>query len=82
MDDSLVAYIEDINLFFLSLIIARNTLKNCMIDLGASITIMPFKVIEALGLKVDTKQGRCRGMDAREVPIIGTINALTFKLVA
>ena len=51
-----------------------------MIDLGASNTIMPFKVMEGLGLKVDTKQGRCRGMDAREVPVIGTINSLPFKL--
>ena len=53
-----------------------------MIDLGASNTIMPFKVMEALGLKVDTKKGRCRGMDAREVPVIGTINAFSFKLAA
>ena len=51
-----------------------------MIDSGASNTIMPFKVMEALGLKVDTKHGRCRGMDAREVLVIGTINALPFRL--
>ena len=31
---------------------------------------------------MDTKQGRCRGMDAREVLVIGTINELTFKLTA
>ena len=53
-----------------------------MIDSRASNTIMPFKVMEALGLEVDTKQGRCRDMDARGVPIIGTINALPFKLAA
>lgn len=51
-----------------------------MIDSGASNTIMPFKVMESLGLEVDTKQGRCRAMDAREVSIIGAINALPFKL--
>ena len=51
-----------------------------MIDSGASNTIMSFKVMEAFGLEVDTKQGRCREMDAREVPIIGTINALPFRL--
>ena len=51
-----------------------------MIDSGASNTIMPFKVMEALGLKVDIDQGRCRGMDAREVLVIGTINDLPFKL--
>ena len=43
---------------------------------------MPFKVMEALGLKVDTKKGRCRGMDSREVPVIGTITTLPFKLAA
>ena len=38
---------------------------------------MPFKVMESIGLKVDTKKGRCR-----EVLVIGTINSLPFKLVA
>ena len=80
LDDSLVAYIEDIDPFFLNLIIKGKTLKNCMIDSRASNTIMPFKVMEALGLKVDTKKGRCRGMDAREVPVIGTINTFPFRL--
>ena len=55
LDDSSIAYIEDIDAFFLSLIIKGKTLKNCMIDARASNTIMPFKVMEALGLKVDTK---------------------------
>lgn len=80
LGDSLVSHIEDIDPLFLSLIINQKTLKNCMIDSGVSNTIMPFKVMEALALKVDTKQGRCRGMDAREVPVIGTITALPFKL--
>lgn len=43
---------------------------------------MPFKVMKYLGLKVDTKQGRCRGMDAREFLVIGAINPLPFKMVA
>ena len=80
LDDSLVAYIEDIDPFFLSLIIKGKTLKNFMIDLGASNTIMPLKVMDALGLKVDTQQGRCQGIDAREVLVIWTINALPFRL--
>ena len=49
-----------------------------MIDLGASNTIMTFKVMEALGLKVDTKKCISRGMDAREFLVIGTINSLPF----
>ena len=82
LDDSSIAYLEDIDPFFLSLIIKGKTLKNYMIDLEPSNTIMPFKVMEALGLKVDTKKGRCKGMYAREVLVIGTINALPFKLAA
>ena len=43
---------------------------------------MPFKVMEALGLEVDTKQGRCCAMDSREVSVMETINALPYKLAA
>lgn len=82
LDNSSVAYLQDIDPFFLSLIIKGRTLKNCMIDSGASNNIMPLKVMEALGLGVDTRQGRCRAMDAKEIPIVGTINALPFRLAA
>ena len=51
-----------------------------MIDSRSYNTIVPFKVMEDLGLKVDTKKGICRDMDAREFLVIGTINALPFKL--
>ena len=60
LDNLSVAYLQDIDSFFLSLIIKGRTLKNCMIDSGASNNIMPFKVMEALGLGVDIRQGRCR----------------------
>ena len=43
---------------------------------------MPAKIMEKLGLKVDTPHGKCCGMDAREVPVVGTIKALPFRLVA
>lgn len=82
LDNSSVAYIENIDPFFLSLIINGKILKNCMIDLGASNIFMPFRIMEALGLKVDTKNGRCREMDAKEVSIIGTINSFSFKLAS
>ena len=49
-----------------------------MIDFGASNTIMPAKVMEKLGLKVDTPHGKCWGMDAREVLVVGTIKTLPF----
>lgn len=55
LENSSISYLQDIDPFSLSLIINGRTLKNCMIDSGASNTIMPFKFMEALGLEVDTK---------------------------
>ena len=51
----MTSVVEDIDPFLLSLVVNGKTLKNCMIDLGASNTVMPMKVMESLGLKVDTK---------------------------
>lgn len=81
LDNYFVAYIENIYPFFLSLIINGKTLKNCMIKSGASNIVMPFKIMEYLGLKVDTKKSRCRAIDAREVLVIGTINVFPFRQV-
>lgn len=64
LDNSSTTYIENIDPFFLSLIINGKTLKNFMIDSGALDTVMPFKIMESLSLKVDTNQGKCRAMDA------------------
>ena len=76
LDNTMTSFVEVIDPFLLSFIVNGNTLKNFMIDLGASNTVMPVKIMESLGLKVDTKQGRCCTMDLREVLVIGTINAL------
>ena len=81
LDNAMTAVVEDIDPFMLSLIVNGKILKNCMIDSGASNTVMPFRVMESLGLRVDTKQGKCCAMDSREVLVIGTINALPYKLV-
>lgn len=51
-----------------------------MIYSATSNIVMSVKIMEALGLQVDTKQGRWCALDAREVPIIGTINALPYRL--
>lgn len=66
--------------FFLSLIVNGKLLRNCMIDSGASNTIMPIEIMRSLGLKVDSPHGRCQAMYSREVPIIGTIKALPYRL--
>ena len=51
-----------------------------MIDSRASNTVMPLEIMKGLDLKVDTTQGWCFAMDKREVIVIGTINALQYKL--
>ena len=66
--------------FFLSILVNGKTLKNYMIDSGASNIVMPYEIMKGLGLKVDTTQGRCSAMDKREVTVIGTINTLPYKL--
>lgn len=78
--NSVNASLENIDQFFLSIIVNRMIVKTYMNDLGASNTIMPFKIMERLGLKVDTIQGRYCAMDQREVLVIGTTNALPYKL--
>lgn len=55
LDNSFVIYLQDIDPFFLSLAINGQTIKCWKIDLGESNTIMSFKVMDALGLEVNTK---------------------------
>ena len=55
LDSAMTSYVEDVDPFFLSLIINGKNLKNYMIDSGASNTMMFAKIMESLGLKVDTK---------------------------
>lgn len=82
LDSSVNASLENIDPFFLSVLVNGMKLRNCMIDSGASNTVMSLKIMESLGLKVDTVQGRCCAMDQREVPVIGTINAMPYRLAA
>ena len=55
LDSAMTSIVEDIDPFMLNLIVIGKTLKNYMINSGASNTIMPFKVMESLDLEVDTK---------------------------
>ena len=80
LDNTMTSFVRDIDPFLLSLIVNGKNMKNCMIDSGASNTVMPMKIMEYLGLKVHNKQGRCCVMDSREVLVIGTINSLPYKL--
>ena len=63
LDESINQCEQDIDPFFLSVIIKGHVLKNCMIDVGASNIVMPYDIMEGLGLKVDTTQGRFGAKD-------------------
>ena len=80
LDNSANQCLGSVEPFFLSILVNGRTIRNFMIDSGASNTIMPFEIMKGLGLKVDTTQGRCCAMDKREVVVIGTINDLPYKL--
>lgn len=80
LGNSIHMFLENITPFFLSVDINGNTLRNYMIDSQASNNVMPIKIMEAMGLTLDTAQGKFYAMDSREVPVVGTIRALPYKL--
>ena len=82
LDISINECLGSVEPFFMSILVNGKTLKNCMIDSGASNIVMSFGIMKELGLKVDTTQGRCCAMDKREVIVIGTIYALPYRLIA
>ena len=82
LDNSINEYLGSVKPFLLSILVNGKSIKNCMIDSRASNPIMPFEVIKQLGWNIGTTQGRCFAMDKREVIVIGTINALPYRLIA
>lgn len=48
LDDSVNQCLGSVDHFFLTIIINRKTLKNYMVDSGASNTVMPFEVMKEL----------------------------------
>ncbi len=54
LDNSINQCLGSVEPFFLSILVNGKTLRNCMIDFGASNIVMPFEIMKGLGLKVDT----------------------------
>ena len=65
--------------FYLTLLINNKLIKNCMIDSGAAVNIMSADVMKEIGLKVDTPFGKCYAMDNRSVPVVGIIKNVEFR---
>lgn len=70
---------SQVDLFYLTLLINKKLIKNCMIDSGATLNIMFADVMKELGLKLDTPYGKCYAMDNRSVPIVGIIKNVEFR---
>jgi len=68
--------------FYVSLVINGKVIRNCMLDSGASTNIMPLAIMQQAGLKIDKACGKCYAMDAREVPVIGIMKDVDFRLAA
>ena len=57
LDSTMTSYVEDIDPYFLSLVVNGKTLKNCMIDSRVSNTVMHYKIMESLGWKQIQNRG-------------------------
>lgn len=71
-----------VNPFFTTLFISNKFVRNWMIDLGASINIIPVGVMKRLGMWVDTTGGKFYAMDSRHVPVVGIMKDVEVKLAA
>ena len=68
--------------FYLSVIIGDKIVHNCMIDSGASSTIMPRCVANQLGLKYEPLIKHVLQLDGTSVTIVGVIKGLKMALHA
>ena len=68
--------------FYVSLEINHLILHNCMLDSGAEVNVMPYKVMNQLELTTTRQFGNVCGMDSRPVESKGVIENLKMKLAA
>jgi hypothetical protein len=68
--------------FFTMMLINNKLVRNCMIDSGVAINIIPMGVMKQLGMWVDTNGGKCYAIDSRPVLVVGIMKDLELKLVA
>ncbi|GLJ35085.1 hypothetical protein SUGI_0706010 [Cryptomeria japonica] len=67
---------------YLTLMINNKMIKNCMIDSGAAINVMPVGVMKELGMAVDPNFKKCYSMDTRSIPVVSVMKDVEFKLAA
>jgi hypothetical protein len=59
--------------FFMTLIMNKKILNNCILDTGAGANIMSFKVMQQLGLKVTRPYRNVCGFESKAIPTHGVI---------
>lgn len=78
MGTSITKNLTQVDPFYLTLLINNKMVKNCMIDLGATMNIMPEDVMKELGKHIDTPYGKCYAMDNKSVLVVGIMKNVEF----
>jgi hypothetical protein len=59
--------------FFMTLIMNKKSLNNCMLDTGVGANIISFKFMQHLGLKVTRPYRNVCGFESKSIPTHGVI---------
>lgn len=81
LGSTVTSFLSNIDPFYVTLIVDGKLLNNCMIDLGASSNIMQIEIMKKMGLKINCAYGKCYVIDLREIPVIGVIKDVPYRLV-
>jgi hypothetical protein len=72
VDHFRVQYVENPP-FFMTLVMNNKSLNNCMLDTGAGANIIPFKVMQQLGLKFTRLYRNVCGFESKAIPTHGVV---------
>lgn len=68
--------------FYITLLINNKLERNCILDLGVAINIMPLGIMRQPRLWVGTAYGKCYAMHNKEILVLGFIKYLELKFAA
>ena len=64
----------------MTLIMNNKSLNNCMLDTGVGANIIPFKVMQKLGLKVTCPYRNVCGFESKAIPTHGVVENVEIGL--
>ena len=66
--------------FYVTIIIGKHLVHNCMIDSGATSSVMPKKIVDQLGIKYETLEKGVVQLDGTAIETVGVIRNLDLTL--